>query len=62
MSKVIEINPDFLSLGVKKPKKKKPKKKKELTRRKMLQNIMNLRNNSVIIKETENWMIIVVDM
>lgn len=48
MSKVIEINPDFLSLGVKKPKKKKLKKEKVLTRRKMLQNIMNLR------KEKEN--------
>ena len=43
MSKVIEINPDFLSLGVKKPKKKKQKKEKVLTRRNMLQNIMKLR-------------------
>lgn len=46
MSKVIEINPDFLSLGVKKGKrnkKQKQNKEKGITRRKMLQNIMNLR-------------------
>ena len=45
MSKVIEINPDFLSLGVKKAKKKNKKQNKEkgITRRKMLHNIMNLR-------------------